>query len=111
MPAWQNVNWNAENYEKNILELLAWDESGMELKVNELIEEIELCLDQILRHRRDGNTRKLIFRCYLYEDMGPGAIAEHLGNELSSKTVSNIVSQAKKDLRKCLNDRKKNDKN
>lgn len=73
-----------------------------QIKHAELIAEIESCLGKILRGRRHGDRDLLITHYYLYEDLKPDEIASITRPELSSKRVSNIVSEILEKLRDCL---------
>lgn len=76
--------------------------SAPESDATALKEEIEDCLDKMSTQRRNGSVYKEIFRYYLYEELTPEMIQEHLGHAYSLKRVRNIITEVKKDLQKCL---------
>lgn len=76
--------------------------SAPESDATALEEEIEDCLNKMSMQRRNGSVYKEIFKYYLYEDLTPEMIQEHLGQAYSLKRVRNIITEVKKDLQKCL---------
>ncbi len=72
-----------------------------DFSVEYLKEEIEEILERHLRGK--GKERnKLIFKLYIYEGFSPDEIASHLKFSLSVKTVRNIISDIKRELREEL---------
>jgi len=96
------------NQKSNLYEILKSNRADMYSSVKELKDEIEVCLHTILRNKRNKERSRLIFQCYLYEDWTPLMIKKRLFSTLSEKRISNVITEIKTDLKKCL--RNKNER-
>jgi integrase len=79
------------------------------IRYDELVAEIETCLEKILHGRRHANRDRLIIRYYLFDELKPDEIVSITPSEapsspvdLSVKRVSNIIGEIIKKLRSCI---------
>jgi RNA polymerase sigma factor (sigma-70 family) len=78
-------------------------------RYDDLVAEIETCLEKILQGRRHANRDRLIIRYYLFDELKPDEIVSITPLEtpsapvdLSLKRVSNIIGELLKKLRNCM---------
>jgi DNA-directed RNA polymerase specialized sigma24 family protein len=73
-----------------------------EMKVDELTQEIDICLKKIFQNNRRADRDMLIMCYFLYEELKPAEIVAVMNLDLSAKRVSNIIDERLKELRPCL---------
>lgn len=78
-------------------------------RYDDLVAQIETCLEKILQGRRHANRDRLIIRYYLFDELKPDEIVSITPSEalstpvdLSSKRVANIIGETLKKLRDCM---------
>jgi RNA polymerase sigma factor (sigma-70 family) len=76
-----------------------WD---VKMRKDELIDEIEYCLEKIFRKNCQRKRNMLIFRYYFYAGFQVKDIANFPNISISEKSIGNIISIIKKELRREL---------
>lgn len=94
------------NTDKEI-SLLDRIQTDPQIDMNELKEEIEYCLENIFNSKKTKEIYKLVIKYYIYEGFDSKLISLSLNKKLSPKRISNIISETKPDLQRCLKKRLK----
>ena len=80
--------------------------NGLEITDSyDIFEEIKFCIKRASRKRKQKLLYALIFEYYLFDDLNPISIAEKTNIDRSWKRVENIISEMKKDVRTCIQQR------
>jgi RNA polymerase sigma factor (sigma-70 family) len=82
---------------KDVLELPV-DNADQEDQIEHLKKKIDMILDSTVKGR-NSERDKIIFKLYIYEEMTPEEISVYFTFNISSKSVSNIISMLKSDIR------------
>lgn len=82
------------------------DPNGIdEFKKNEIIEEIKYCLDFIHEKNKQKDRNILVFMLLLFAGFTADEIAQRADVKITSKRVSNLVTDMKKLVARCLHKR------
>jgi hypothetical protein len=86
----------------DLSEILASEQWKEAISQFELIDEIEYCLQRVLRGKRHKERDRLIFKYYLYYGIDAESIASlpHIGE--SPQRIFSIIHDLKQALQKCL---------
>lgn len=97
------TSWDIHTEQKmNLLEILPDKDWENKINIENLISEIDHCLDKILEHNRNAPRDKFIFKLYHFKDFDVAEIAQIPGVTLSEKRISNLISELKIKVRACL---------
>lgn len=88
-------------FDKNRLSELGYISHLNLEKLTNIKEKIEHILNSKLKNK-NKQRNKFIFKLYFYDDFSIDEIASHFGFKLSSKRISNLISELKKIIRQNL---------
>jgi DNA-directed RNA polymerase specialized sigma24 family protein len=82
------------------------DPNGIdEFKKNEIIEEIKYCLDFTQKKNKQKERNILVFMLHLFAGFSADEIAQRKDISISSKRISNLLTEMKKFVERCLRKR------
>ncbi|MFQ5628126.1 MAG: sigma-70 family RNA polymerase sigma factor, partial [bacterium] len=79
------------------------DPSSLEdFQERELLEEIEYCLETTQKNNKQKERNILVFKFFVFAGLGADEIADRTDVDISSKRISNLLTDMKKVMKHCL---------